>query len=79
MCYANAIDYDLTGLVVAESEEKAVKKYEQLLDEDGVWVASVHAEEITEVDGYKINLNKMDIWLGGYNDGVNIRRIRRVF
>lgn len=65
MCYANAIDYDPTGLVVAESEEKAIEKYEQSLDEDGVWVASVHAEEITEVDGYKINLNKMAVWLGG--------------
>ncbi|SCN11854.1 hypothetical protein [Bacillus wiedmannii] len=64
MCYANAIDYDPTGLVVAENEEKAVEKYEQLLDED-VWVASVHAEEVTEVDGYKIELNKMDIWIGG--------------
>lgn len=65
MCYANAIDYDPTGLVVAESEEKAVEKYEQLLDDEGVWVASVHAVEITEVDGYKIELDKMDIWLGG--------------
>ncbi|HDR7926314.1 hypothetical protein NST14_30545 [Bacillus sp. FSL W8-0519] len=61
MCYANAIDYDPTGLVVAESEEKAVEKYEQLLDDEGVWVASVHAVEITEVDGYKIELDKMDI------------------
>lgn len=61
MCYATAIDYNPTGLVIAENEEKAVEKYEQLLDEDGVWIASVHAVEITEVDGYKINLNKMDI------------------
>lgn len=61
MCYANAIDYDPTGLVVAESEGKAVEKYEQLLDDEGVWVASVHAVEITEVDGYKIELDKMDI------------------
>lgn len=57
LCYASAIDYDPTGLVVAETEELAEKKFSKSLDDEGIWhTGKIFAIEITEVDGYGIEL-----------------------
>jgi hypothetical protein len=56
LCSANGIDYEPFGLVAEVTEEKAIKKFSNILDEDGTWYASVSAEEVNQVDGYDIKL-----------------------
>jgi hypothetical protein len=56
LCSASAIDYEPFGLVVAETEEKAIEKFSTDLDEGSIWYASVSAEKIVQVDGYWIGL-----------------------
>ena len=56
LCSASAIDYEPFGLVVAETEEKAIKKFSDSLDEGGTWYASVSAEVVEVVDGYGIEI-----------------------
>lgn len=58
LCEATAIDYDPSGVIVACSEEEAIKKFEKELEESETWHAGrISAWEI-EVDGYKITVNK---------------------
>lgn len=58
-CSASSTDHEPSGLVVAETEEKAIKNFEESLDEYGIWYGSVYIEEITEIDGYKIVLEEI--------------------
>ncbi|NRD80303.1 hypothetical protein HPT25_23560 [Bacillus sp. BRMEA1] len=53
-CTAVSMDCEPCLLVVAETEEKAFKKFEDQLEEEGLWWASLHVHEILEVDGYRI-------------------------
>jgi hypothetical protein len=51
-------DNQPTDLCVANTEEEAIEKFSNGLDEEGTWYASVYANEINEVDGYGIALIK---------------------
>jgi len=59
LCRANAIDFEPTGLVVAESEERASEKFADSLDNEDIWYSgAISASEVTEVEGYRIALVK---------------------
>lgn len=57
-CYAYCDDYEPIELVVAETREEALKKFTTELDAELSWYTGEGADEIDEVDGYKIILVK---------------------
>lgn len=54
ICSANAVDYEPTGIIVAETEKEAQEKFEKELDDDGIWYAGTVWVEEVEVKGYEI-------------------------
>lgn len=59
LCEAVAIDYEPMSLIVAENEEEASKKFEDSLEDNGDWYSSTFVQEIKEIDGYEIILEKI--------------------
>ena len=57
-CYVYAIDHDYSGLVVAETEEKALEKWENELDENVGWYHGESVQEVTEIGGFKVVFRK---------------------
>lgn len=60
LCGAYAIDYELTGVVIADSESEAEEKFKKQLDDENVWHSgSVWVEEV-KIDGYEIVVKKLN-------------------
>lgn len=59
LCSAYTDDYELTGVVVAETEEKAEEKFKKILDDEGIWYVGLIGVQEVKVDGYEIIVRKI--------------------
>jgi hypothetical protein len=56
LCSANCTDYEPIELHIAETEDEAIQKMADNLDNECIWYASISAEVIEIVDGFGIDV-----------------------
>lgn len=57
-CFAQTRDYSPSGMIVASTEEEAMQRWKQQLEDDGSWYFAETVHEVNEIDGYRVVFRK---------------------